>query len=755
MVTPQKYWNTWHADSFTRMEFLPAGFSVVPAAYSEAEQKYSDFPFNEDTRLFEHEKDGRYCRMQVGHARALFMIEYLKTDPWTVLMRITNTRKPREWGLRYQLLLSFGFYDRTEEEKRIRDEDGTQEEKGVMFRDDEGCLMGRKGEYHMAVAFAEDPYVIHKTESHDALGRQMEQGAMRASHKETKESPWATAAFTLATGSCVYGAVSVANDAAAAKKAAKNAVEAFGEWDEKKKEILKSRPYQKDDLHDGMLDAVCDIMAWNDMANPKRGIEYTAITKSWNKSFGGWFMFFSDACYQILLTSIAGDREMAVKNLDHCLAAATPGGNFAGMLSQWQHWVDRTQPPCLGYCLLQHYLMTGDKTPIFKALPSLVRAGEWYLENRNSESKSLIQLGTSKTGRGSHMRTKFAAQNEAAMDNSPMYDEAVYNKETGLLEQYDVGVSSMLALDVECQARIADILGYFSLGRILKDRADKIKKSINEYLWDEEQEIYANRNLDGSFGLTSPTSFYPLAAGVANESRVDACMEHIFNEEEFFTPCPLSAINARADAVHDNQYWRGRTWAPGPYWTYIGLRRAGRDEEANRLAGAAVKHFERHWKDLRRSYENYNPFTGEGDDSVDSDPFYSWSALFALMWSMERISMDPWNGLCFGMPDGSSFEIGNFPVKEGSASVICDGKFTRFLLNGKEVFVSDIKTRFKDFMYEPHFCKVMVNASCEGVVRFEGIIPLRTTVNGKEAGLSNEVKLKAGKNLVEIIHERK
>lgn len=745
MVTPQKYWNTWNADSYTRMEFLPAGFSVIPAAYSEAEQKYSEFPFDEDTRLLEHEKDGRYCRMQVGHARALFMIEYLKTDPWTVLMRITNTRKPREWGLRYQLLLSFGF----EEETKEGNESG--EEKGVMLQDGEGFLMGYKGEYHMAAAFLEEPYMICGTKSHDALGRRMEQGAMRASGADAKEFPWTTAAFTLAAGDCVYGAVSVANDSTRAKASAQKALEVFEEWDEKRNELLSARPYQKDDFHNGMLDAVCDIMAWNDMANPRKGTEYTAITKSWNRSFGGWFMFFSDSCYQLLLTSVSDDREMAAKNLDHCLTAATPLGNFAGMLSQWQHWVDRTQPPCLGYCLLQHYLMTGDKTLLYKGLPSLVRAGEWYLENRDPEAKKLIRLGTSRTGRGSYMRTKFAAQNEAAMDNSPMYDEAIYDREAGLLEQYDVGVSSMLALDLECQARIADILGYVSLGKTLREREESIKKSINEILWDKELGIYANRNLDGSFGLTSPTSFYPLAAGAADESKVDACMEHIFSEEEFFTPCPLSAIDARADAAKDNQYWRGRTWAPGPYWTYVGLRRAGRDEEAGRLAEAAVKHFERHWKDSRRSYENYNSFTGEGNDSVDSDPFYSWSALFALIWSMEQISVDPWNGLSFGMVDGSSFEAGNFPIKEGHASVACDGRFTRFLLNGKEVFVSDIKTRFKQFIYEPHFCKVFVNAPYEGFIRFEGIVPVRTRVNGEEAGLSNEVKLKAGKNLVEII----
>ena len=738
MVTTQKYWNTWHADSYTRMEFLPAGFSIVPSAYSEAEQQYSDFPMNEDTRLLEHEKDGRYCRMQVGHAQALFMVEYLKPDPWTVLVRITNTRKPREWGFRYQILLSLGF------EKA--------EEEGIMFQDDNGCLIGQRGEYHMAVSFVDEPYMIHQTREYDTLGRRMEQGAMREFRQEEQKSPWATAAFTLAAGNRVYAAVSVANDRRSACEAARDATGYFDKWEEEKRKILSKRPHQTDALHEGMLDAVCDIMAWNDMSNVDKGMEYTAITKSWNKGFGGWFLFFSDSCYQILLTSVAGDREMASKNLEYCLTAAVPGGNFAGMLSQWQNWVDRTQPPCLGYCLLQHYLLTGDKTSLYKAMPSLVRAGEWYLRSRDPEARNLIRLGTSRTGRGSHRRTKFAALNEAAMDNSPMYDEAVYDKEAGLLEQYDIGVSSMLALDMECQSRIADILGDSDLGRRLKERADKIKDCINEVLWNAEEGIYANRNLDGSFGLTSPTSFYPLAAGVADAARVEACISHIFNEQEFFTPCPLSAIDARADAAQDNQYWRGRTWAPGPYWTYVGLRRVGRDEEAYRLAAAAVRHFDRHWKEMRRSYENYNSFTGEGSDSVDSDPFYSWSALFALIWSMEQLSVDPWNGLCFGMLDGSAFEVDHYPVKEGYASVICDGKLTRFLLNGKEVFVSDLKTRFRGFCYEPHFCKVCVNAPHDGFVRFEGIVPVRILLNREETGASNEIRLKAGENVVEIIH---
>ena len=77
---------------------------------------------------------------------------------------------------------------------------------------------------------------------------------------------------------------------------------------------------------------------------------------------------------------------------------------------------------------------------------------------------------------------------------------------------------------------------------------------------------------------------------------------------------------------------------------------------------------------------------------------------------------------------------------------------TRFLLNGKEVFASDIRARFKEFLYEPHFCRVFVDAPGSGFVRFEGIIPVRTLINHKEAEVSGEIRLEAGENLVEIIY---
>ena len=338
------------------------------------------------------------------------------------------------------------------------------------------------------------------------------------------------------------------------------------------------------------------------------------------------------------------------------------------------------------------------------------------------------------------------------MDNSPMYDEASFDKASGLLEMYDVGVSSQLALDLECTAYMATLLGKESDREELASAAEELRFAINEQLWDEEKGIYANRNTDGTFGLTSPTSFYPLAAGVADSDRVDKCLSHIFNEEEFFTPFPLIAINASHPSGHENRYWRGRTWAPQPFWTYIGLRRCGRDAEAHRLAERAVSGFERHWTTERRSFENYNPFTGEGADTVDSQPFYSWTALFPLMWSLEQFGVTPWDGLFFGMLDGAAFSQKNRLYRGRRYDAVCDGSEMTLFCGGAEIFRSNIPARFRHFVRDDHRASVTVTSNAGGTVSFPGITPRLALVNGVPVTAQSTLSVPGGTVCVELYY---
>lgn len=719
------------------MEHLATGLSIIPGAFSEAESTYSQFPFDENMRLYEHDMRGNYCRLRGVHAQAEFEIEYLKPDPWTVLLRMTETKPPREWGIRYHMLVSLGF----------------EEGAGQMWVTPEGHVCGKVDHYRIAVCSAGDPpYDAVPALTSDTVGNRMADKGYKSTVASEDEAPrWVTCRYVLEQSPQVCLAVSIAHDGQTARIQAEQAALLFRDWEAQKELALREYPSSGDTLHSGMAEAVGEVMAWNAMYSRELHRSYHSIAKTWNQNFGGWYLFFSDSCYQILMASASGDMEMAEHDLDYALSAATPDGNFAGMLSPYQKWVDRTQPPVLGFCLWMHYLWSGDLHAIARAYPILRRAQDWYLSRRCSGEARLIRLGTSHTGDGSYRGTKLAAKNEAAMDNSPMYDGASFDQKSGLLEMYDVGISSQLALDFECTAQIAERLGRQEEAAWLSRTAEELRREINRCLWDEADGIYANRHLDGRFGLTSPTSFYPLAAGVPDAARLESSIRHIFDPAEFFTECPLIAINAKDPSGHENRYWRGRTWAPQSFWTYLGLRRFGREAEANQLAGHAVRYFEKHWKDKRRSFENYNPFTGEGTDTVDSQPFYSWTALLPLIWSMEQFGVTPWDGFYFGMYDGSPFHQKNRWYQGRLYHVTCDGSITTLFRSGEVIFRSNLRTRFRHFVYDGQRCEVTVAAPEKGWVEFPGLSPQVLLINGHQAPLAENIQLPAGTSQVQLI----
>lgn len=734
MVTSERYWNTWHPQSCSRMDHIATGFCIVPGAFSEAESSYSQFPFDENMRLYEHEAAGRYCRLKGTHAHAEFEIEYLKADPWTVLLRMTNVKEPLEWGIRYHMLVSLGF----------------ENENGEIYVDRDNRITGAYENYRIAAAFCgEPPYDVLLAENSHAVGDVMaDKGYKTTVSPKEKEPGWATCRFVLEQSPQICLAVSIAHDEETADTNARKALKLFACWEKQKELALKEYPTGTDEKHSGMTEAVSEVMAWNAMYSKELDRTYNSIAKTWNKNFGGWYLFFSDTCYQTMFTALTGDFEMAAENLEYALWASTPDGNFAGMLSPWQKWVDRTQPPVLAFCLWMYYLVSQDLSSLKKAYPILRREQEWFLSRRTDGSNHLIRLGTTRTGDGSFVGTKLAAKDETAMDNSPMYDKARFDRETGLLELYDVGMSSQLALDIECTSFIAVALGKTEEADALLKLADTMKREMNELLWNEEEKIYSNRLLDGSYGLTSPTSFYPLAAGAADERRLEESIKHIFNEEEFFTECPLIAINAKDPSARENKYWRGRTWAPQSFWTYIGLRRYGKEEEAFKLADHAVKYFDKHWKENRRSYENFNPYTGCGTDTVDSQPFYSWTALLPLIWTMEQFGVTPWDGFYFGTVHGMAFTQKNRRYKGKLYDVCCDGQITTLRQDGNTIFSSDIPGRFRHFEYTEHYCSVTVTSKGNGIVEFPKIKPKLVLANGKEVSADARISVGEGKTTI-------
>ena len=146
-------------------------------------------------------------------------------------------------------------------------------------------------------------------------------------------------------------------------------------------------------------------------------------------------------------------------------------------------------------------------------------------------------------------------------------------------------------------------------------------------------------------------SFAPLFAGVATRAQAERLVaEWLRDPGRFGGAFPVAGTPHEDPASLDNEYWRGRVWPPLNYIVYRGLRRYGYDEDAACVARAGDEMFRRSWDDGGRSYENFNQRTGEGGDSPDAEPFYTWGTLLPMLAEMDLLDLDPFDGLCVGSP---------------------------------------------------------------------------------------------------------
>jgi len=157
--------------------------------------------------------------------------------------------------------------------------------------------------------------------------------------------------------------------------------------------------------------------------------------------------------------------------------------------------------------------------------------------------------------------------------------------------------------------------------------------------WDEEKGFYYNRFTEsGELNRRiSPTNFYPLLANIPSQEQAKRMIdEHFFNPEEFWGEWILPATPRNDPAYKDNDYWRGRIWAPLNFLVYMGLRNYDLPEARKALSEKSKNLILKGWLSNGYVFENYNADTGQGDDVTQSDKFYHWGALLSLITLMEE-----------------------------------------------------------------------------------------------------------------------
>jgi len=218
-----------------------------------------------------------------------------------------------------------------------------------------------------------------------------------------------------------------------------------------------------------------------------------------------------------------------------------------------------------------------------------------------------------------------------------MYDAIPFDKERHVLKLADAGLMGLYLGDCEALAWIAETLGRDAEAAEVRGRAAKYSATLKE-LWDEDFGLYLNRRTDTGepSRRISPTNFYPLLGRVATQEEAERMMqEHFYNPEEFWGEWVLPSISRNDPAYPDNEYWRGRIWAPMNFLVYLGLRNYDLPKARADLAGRSKALLLKEWREFGHVHENYNADTGAGCDVKSSDGFYHWGALLGLIALME------------------------------------------------------------------------------------------------------------------------
>ncbi len=154
--------------------------------------------------------------------------------------------------------------------------------------------------------------------------------------------------------------------------------------------------------------------------------------------------------------------------------------------------------------------------------------------------------------------------------------------------------------------------------------------ALVERLWDDGRGLFLDEVRPGGArpGVVTWAALAPLALpDLPKEISHRLIEEHLLSREEFLTPvAPPSVAASEPNYEPDGgrgpirRYWRGPTWVNSAWMVWLGLRRFGYEQEANRLAAGLIGAVER--EGLR---EYYDPRTGKGLGAKD----FAWSALVA------------------------------------------------------------------------------------------------------------------------------
>lgn len=594
-----KGWNTWYNNSVISYVLLPEGFSINLCVSKPGKKDYLREVFKaskisnrpEEVKLGLRADDGSYTSLELTYLKEVIEVQ-TGTDGSDELILVTPKQQSKN-----QLVVEAGL------------------------------LWGRDG-----IIGLEDSKLIGKFSSRTI--------SVSTTERQIKDAYVVTSAPNII--------VSLKNEVGI-YTGKKRSIDEIKSIISKKRVEQEKRISSYDDLSEPFK-AMQSILVWNTIYDAPNNRVISPVSRNWNVGWGGFVLFDWDTYFASYMCSLF-NKNLAYANAIEITKAITPSGfipNFQAPFG-YSSW-DRSQPPIGSTVIFAIYNRYHEKWFLIEVYDELLTWNRWWPKNRdingylawgsNKVPDSLKYLDRSNN-------TMQGAKFESGLDNSPMYDNVPFNKQTGIMEFADVGLMSLYIMDCNSLATMADILGKKEDAKELRERSARYAEKLSS-LWDENTGIFLNKRLDNgekSYRL-SPTNFYPMLAKVCSQKQAEIMMtKHYFNPDEFYGEFVMPSIARNDSAFKDNNYWRGRIWAPMNFLVYMGMQNYNLPKAKNDLLEKSKSLLLKSWKEDGSIYENYNGSTGQGDDVKNADGFYHWGALLTFMSLIERGYMEPTHNL--------------------------------------------------------------------------------------------------------------
>ena len=377
------------------------------------------------------------------------------------------------------------------------------------------------------------------------------------------------------------------------------------------------------------------MLAWTTIYDPNNNRVISPVSRTFSND---WVLFDWDTYFASYMLAL-DNKDLAYANAIAMTKDITTRGFVPNVSQAGQKSEDRSEPQVGSIIVKEIYKKYKEKWFLQEVYNELLRWNRWRAANRDIDGYLVYgtdpyDYGNNKSRSATQSGKIKAAKWESGMDNSPMWDEAVFDSINHRMLIADVGLMSLYVADCRSLSEIATVLGKTNDAKELTERAEKYAKKLAT-LWNEKFGLYLNKNLvtgEPSYRL-SPTLFYPLLEKVPNQKQALRMMkEHFYNANEFWGEYMMPSIARNDTAYRDNHYWRGRIWAHLNMLVYLGIRNYDLPNAQKDMVEKSKKLLLKTWMADKHVCENYNADNGLGGEAGTwSDEFYHWGALLGFI----------------------------------------------------------------------------------------------------------------------------